>query len=487
MSRVKGSILYIWLPCKKIYPIGVVYLANYIHRHYPGVRQRIIDLSIIPRKDRQKVLREALSSFKPDIIAFSWRDIQVFAPHEGDPSLIHAFEFYYSSNPFKKIRSAIKGLMMVAGYHNTIRENLSYIGLANRLSPSSQIILGGGAFSVFAEQIIKELLEGITGIIGEGEGALLKILEGKELKGERIAYCDVVDIYDLKLNVDYISSIFTEYNSYQEDVVGVQTKRGCPHLCVFCVYNYIEGRQVRYRKPELVAKEIADLHRWGARKFWLTDAQFIPERQSIPHCTEVLERLITQKLDISWSSYIRADMINPPLAGLMVRSGLCDLEVSITSGSQKIIDGLKMGLSLDGLYEGCRYLKEAGYKGRIILNYSLNSPCETAMTLKDSIHSYKKIAGIFGKEQVYPVMFFLAVQPHTGLEKELIEKGYLSPSYNPLALNPFSIKKLLYNPPPLDKIIAHSYLSAWEKGGEGLGKEVFAILEKYNWSLKPLP
>ncbi len=479
MSSMKNSILYIWLPCKKIYPIGVFYLANHVHRHYPDVRQKIIDLSIVENRKRWKMLEDALHSFKPDVIAFSWRDIQVFAPHEGDDSLIHAFEFYYSLNPLKKLRSAMKGLARVAGYHNAIRENLSYIRLTKKLIPGTKILLGGGAFSVFAEQIIKELPEGITGIVGEGEGALLKILEGKELKGEGVAYREGVDISDLELDVDYISGIFPEYKSYNEDFVGVQTKRGCPHLCAFCVYNYIEGRHVRYRRPERVVKEIADLHKWGAERFWLTDAQFIPERRSIPHCTEILERMIAQKLDISWSGYIRADMITPALAGLMVKSGLCDLEVSITSGSQKIVDGLKMGLSLDGLYDGCRYLKEAGYKGKIILNYSLNSPGENMETIKDSIHSYKKIAGIFGKEQVYPIMFFLAVQPHTGLERKLMEEGYLSPDYNPLALNPFSIRRLLYNPPPLDKIIARFYLSAWEKSREGLGKEVFAILEKY--------
>ena len=400
----------------------MVYLANYVHRHYPDVRQKIIDLSIVENRKRRKMLEDALYSFKPDVIAFSWRDIQVFAPHEGDDSLIHAFEFYYSLNPLKKLRSAIRGLAMVAGYHNAIRENLSYIRLAKRLVPEAKVLLGGGAFSVFAEQIIRELPEGVTGIIGEGEGALLKVLEGEELKGERIAYREGVDVSDIELDIDYVSSIFLEYGFCKEDTVGVQTKRGCPHLCAFCVYNYIEGRHVRYRRPERVVKEIADLHKWGAERFWLADAQFIPERRSIPHCTEILERMIAQKLDISWSGYIRADMITPALAGLMVKSGLCDLEVSITSGSQKIVDDLKMGLSLDGLYDGCRYLKEARYKGKIILNYSLNSPGETFTTLKESVHSYKRIVSIFGEEQVSPVMFFLAVQPHTGLERELIEK-----------------------------------------------------------------
>ena len=42
-----NSILYIFLPCKKVYPIGVTYLADFIHRRKPEVRQRIVDLNCL--------------------------------------------------------------------------------------------------------------------------------------------------------------------------------------------------------------------------------------------------------------------------------------------------------------------------------------------------------------------------------------------------------------------------------------------------------
>ena len=48
------SILYIFLPCKKVYPIGVTYLADFIHRRKPDVRQRILDLSLFPDAQRSR-------------------------------------------------------------------------------------------------------------------------------------------------------------------------------------------------------------------------------------------------------------------------------------------------------------------------------------------------------------------------------------------------------------------------------------------------
>ena len=46
-----NSVLYIFLPCKKVYPIGVTYLADFIHRRKPEVRQRILDLSLYPARN----------------------------------------------------------------------------------------------------------------------------------------------------------------------------------------------------------------------------------------------------------------------------------------------------------------------------------------------------------------------------------------------------------------------------------------------------
>ena len=169
------------------------------------------------------------------------------------------------------------------------------------------------------------------------------------------------------------------------------------------------------------------------------------------------------KLEIEWSGYIRTSLITADLAQLMVRSGVGDLEVAITSGSQEVLNNLHMGFKLERLYDGCRYLAEAGFRGKVILNYSLNSPKETEESLLQSVESYKKVAAILGEDRVFPLMFFLGIQPNTDLEHRLLQEGYLSSGYNPLMLTPSSIRKLLYNTAPLNKFIAKACLAAWHK------------------------
>jgi len=469
------SILYIFLPCKQIYPVGCTYLADYIHKRHPETRQRILDLSQVPPSERAKAVRETAEAFRPDLVCFSWRDIQIFSPHEGDASLEQAFTFYYSNNPLKKIAASLSGLKSLYQYYSGIRTNLSHAWLIRKTCPDAEIMIGGGAFGAFADQLIEKLPEGTIGILGEGEEAILNVVEGKPLDGERfIARRDgktvkglrqsYTDLSDFAVDLPYITSIFPQYTAYKDDCIGVQSKRGCPYDCAFCLYPYLEGKSVRYRPASLIVQDIAQhYHQWGTRRFWFTDAQFITGKAAYPQCTEIMERIIAEKLEIEWSGYIRTSLITADFAKLMVRSGVGDLEVAITSGSQEVLNGLHMGFMLDRLYDGCRYLAEAGFKGKIILNYSLNAPDETAATLRDSIESYKKVVTILDEERVFPMMFFLGIQPNTDLEHRLLEEGYLTSGYNPLMLTPTSIRKLLYNPAPLSKLIGKACLAAWNR------------------------
>lgn len=471
-----NSILYVFLPCKKVYPIGITYLADFIHRRKPEVRQRILDLSLFPLAQRTQALRDATAEFKPDLVCFSWRDIQIFSPHEGDSSLEHAFNFYFASNPLKKVVASFEGIKQLYRYYNHIYTILSYPWLIRKEFPKAQIMIGGGAFTAFADQLIEKLPEGTIGILGEGEDAILKVVEGRSIEDERYIVKEGRRIRKgtqgspalldaLTVDLPYLTSIFPQYGEYiYDESIGVQSKRGCPYDCAFCLYPYIEGKRVRYRPPAMVVQDISQhYHQWGARRFWFTDAQFITGREAYPQCTEILERIVAEKLEIEWSGYVRTSLITPELAKLMVRSGVGDLEVAVTSGSQEVLNNLHMGFKLERLYDGCRYLAEAGFKGKVILNYSLNSPKETEETLLQSVESYKVVSSIIGEERVFPLMFFLGIQPNTDLEQRLLEEGYLSAGYNPLMLTPSSIKKLLYNPAPLNKIIAKACLQAWER------------------------
>ncbi|MDA8060552.1 MAG: radical SAM protein [Nitrospiraceae bacterium] len=493
---VLKRVLFIWLPVSPIFPVGIGYLVNWLHRMHPEVEVEVLDMTQIEENRYQEALFSAIDRFKPDLLAYSWRDVQIFAPHEGDNSLRRAFEFYYAPKISTRIRAAIDGVRMVWKYRTEFHRKLRLIRSGAKRAPNAVVMVGGGAFSVFAEQIIPLLPEGVIGVVGEGEDALIKVVEGRSCDDDRVIYRKngktvrgkkegAVQIRRAPYDLSYVEKVFPGHEFYHRRMIGIQTKRGCPYGCSFCLYTYIEGKRVFYRDPEDVVSEMRQYYeKWGIRNFWFADAQFIPGVKAIPEARALLEAIRDSGMKITWSGYIRTSLISPDLASLMVESGMGDLEVSITSGSQEILDSLRMGFKLSTLIEGCRNLQEAGYKGNIILNYSLNAPGETEETLREAIDSYRMTCQIFGEDRVYPMVFFLAVQPHTAFEKKLIREGYLSSDYDPIDLNPMTIRKLLYNPGKLGALIARACLAAWDEEPMKIGR---AVMRELDARLGPSP
>ncbi len=488
------SILYVRLKCPEIYPSSVIYLADWVHKKRPAIKQQIVDMALFDDLDEKRALIDAIEEHQPDAVAFSWRNMQPFSPNEADESLYHALTFYHSKNPIKRARSAFSGLRMVLDYNDRVKRNFSLIHLVNRKFPKKKIWAGGPAFGLFLDLMAERLPEGAVAIGGEGESAILKLIDGTDLLDEKVAMKldgkvvlgekkEFFPLWDESTPVDfqYISEIFPNFANYlrKDYEVAIQTKRGCPYKCVFCAYGFIDGYTVRFRKPEVIASEAETLVKdFGVNKIWFCDSQFYPSKHSLPIVEKTLDELIDRNLDIRWSSYLRIDNVTESLADKMVRSGLRHLRLSITSGCQPIVDWLQIGMKFDKFFDACRLMKTAGYKGTINLDLSLNAPHETKATILETIDTVERIADIFGKDMIRPFIIFLAIQPRTTLAKYAIEKGFLKPDFNPLSLTPFSIRKLIHNPPPLGKPIGKALIKSMQEHPDNIGWNVLEELKK---------
>ena len=129
MENRENRVLYVRLPCNPIFPIGVVYLSDHVQKLFPDVEQRIFDLGAVPPLDFAKALDASIDEFKPTLLVFSWRDIQIYAPvgGRGGNPLQNAFEFYYAKNPLIKFRGALGGLRLAASYYTELWRNLGLI------------------------------------------------------------------------------------------------------------------------------------------------------------------------------------------------------------------------------------------------------------------------------------------------------------------------------------------------------------------------
>ncbi len=260
------------------------------------------------------------------------------------------------------------------------------IGYVNSVK-DRKVVVGGSAFGLFADRLINKLNEDVLGVIGEGEEVMFKVSKGvwgevlldervifkrdKEVyKGEQQCYVDIENLSPV--DFEYIEGIFTDFKAYLDDYIGVQTKRGCPFRCMFCSYPFIEGKKLRYRDPKTVVEEIESLkENYGVRKIWFTDSQFISAPRTIAHCNTILEDIIKRNLEIEWGGYVRIDQIDERLAKNLVDSGIIHFELSITSGSQKLVDFMKMGYKLDKVINAFHFIKMP--KNRTVIEIEHNN------------------------------------------------------------------------------------------------------------------
>lgn len=495
-----NRVLYVRLPCNPIFPIGVVYLADHLHKVFPDIEQRIFDLGTVPPLDFGSALDRCIDQFQPNLLVFSWRDIQIYAPvgGRGGNPLQNAFEFNYARNPLIKMRGAMGGLRMITTYVNELWQNTGLIkrGVkrAKRYCSDVKLVVGGGAVSVFYEQVASWMPKGTIVSVGEGEVLLEKLIRQESIASERCYVVGETEPRDRMIhewptaveksacNYSYIETIWPEFEYYLQEndfYIGVQTKRGCPHNCCYCIYTVVEGKQVRINPADEVVKEMRQLYERGIRNFWFTDAQFIPARRFIDDAVELLQKIVDSGMeDIHWAAYIRADNLTPELCDLMVKTGMNYFEIGITSGSQELIRKMRMGYNLRTVLQNCRDLKAAGFNDLVSVNYSFNVIDERPETIRQTLAYHRALEAIFGRDKVEPAIFFIGLQPHTHLETYAIENNILKKDYDPLAIYlPWVANKLLWNPEPLGSFFGEVCLQAFRQNPNDFGRTVMDILE----------
>ena len=489
------SVLYVRLPCWKIFPGGVVYVADYIHKRRPSIQQHLLDLALIKPSRRKQALAQAISTMKPDLVAFSWRNMQSFGPHPEDDALDLVMQFDHSPYPWRRLKAMLGGLSIIADYYNQRLRNFGFMKLARKMLPDARIVVGGTAVTIFGKYVAEKCPVDSVVVIGEGEAAMLSIVDGFDNpageyyykdKSGRVTHQQRTELFDLKtltaIDFPYIESIFPAFGEYLNDTIGVHTKRGCPFQCHFCLYNKIEGPKQRDRDPVEIVNEIETLNRrYGVKHIWFTDAQFCSTPKSTRHVEAVLDEMLARDIKVTWSGYVRLNYLTPQIARKMLATGMCSIDLSFT-GSQEMIDALTLGYSLDQQMAAFRMFRENGFTDQQVKLYlPLNGPGETVETLRATCDRIRELYAMFGRDQVLPFIFFIGIQPGTPVEKLLISQGYLKEGYDPLSINPFTIKKLMYNPQPLGKMIARAYLEALENfdpSSDYIGRATMEILER---------
>ncbi|MBZ0254393.1 MAG: radical SAM protein, partial [Candidatus Methylomirabilis sp.] len=167
-------------------------------------------------------------------------------------------------------------------------------------------------------------------------------------------------------------------------IAPILTSRGCPHACTYCVRTY--GKEVVYRSPESVLGEIEAALAHGIRRIRFMDDTFALNRR---RCATILESILERGLGIEWSALTRVDGLDADLLALMRRSGCRRLYLGVESGSQRMLDAYKKGMTLDQARRAAGLVKAAGIEASGF--FIVGAPEETEEDLAASIAFAKEL------------------------------------------------------------------------------------------------
>lgn len=190
-----------------------------------------------------------------------------------------------------------------------------------------------------------------------------------------------------KNNLNCVFSPMVTPNTMFANNCLIETARGCPQKCAFCLASY-SNLPFRWPPYEQIIEGI-DAGIKNAGKIGLLGALVTAHPEFDKICDYILERLENENFEVSISS-LRADRINPKTVQMLVKAGQKSSTIAFEAGSQRMRDFINKRLSEKEIFESVRIASENGLSALKIYSM-IGLPTETMDDIKELCDLMKRL------------------------------------------------------------------------------------------------
>jgi radical SAM superfamily enzyme YgiQ (UPF0313 family) len=296
------------------------------------------------------------------------------------------------------------------------------------------VILGGTGFSVSPHGWMKRLRPD-CGVIGEGERVFPEVLarleSGRSLEGlegvltapkpgNPVSMLSAPAIPRLG-ELPFPAHELCGYKRYvrKGGFVGIQTKRGCPFRCSYCIYPNLEGRRYRLREPAAVVEEVEKVVVGSkVRDFFFVDSVFNDPRK---HALAICRELARRKLPARWNAFCNPVGFDAELAHAMAEAGCSGVEFGLDVATPKMLTALGKPFG----QEEIQIALQAAHQARLpfVVYLLFGGPGETWADVEDTqkfLNTCATANGVFACHGI-------RVYEGTPLAEQAVREGVLAP------------------------------------------------------------
>lgn len=364
----------------------------------------------------------------------------VAAALEKSSFKVEIFDNYLLKKPIDEVKQKIKRLrpeiVGITCGSATYQRCIETAHAVKEAEPSCKVVVGGWHASYMPETLL-EHAEVDYVVMGEGEQAMTElatfITKGENSEGAitipGVAYRHKGKI--LKNSPKFISDLdqvpfparhLLPMNLYGrkieylnvEPVDIMSVTRGCPYNCAWCDVEKLGGRKCRSFSPKRIFEEMEHLvnsyHSKGI--YFISDVFTIRKKETLELCALIQK----EKLDVEWACDTRVDLLSRELLLKMREAGCKTIWFSVESGSPRILEKIRRGVTIKQITDAFRLCRETGIQ--VACSFMLGFPGETLRDMELSLKFAKQLNPDWCRFNIY------VAYPGSALYQEVLQ-GHL--------------------------------------------------------------
>ncbi len=214
----------------------------------------------------------------------------------------------------------------------------------------------------------------------------------------------------------FVSEVYKKYLDIEDyfyahvsfPTVSIFSSRGCPSKCFYCMYSQVMfGKAYRKRSAENLYKECEYIKKNfpKVKEILIDDDNFSVNQQNVQ---DFCKLMIENKLGLKWVVQCRVNLSYDTMV-LMKKAGCRLVVVGYESGSQRVLDGMHKGITIEQSRKFNDAAKKAGM--RVHGCFMVGNPGETKDTMMETLRFAKSLR--MDTAQFFPLIVYPGTEAWT--------------------------------------------------------------------------